>query len=347
MTNQRKFGVGIVGLGAGAPPHAKSLQDLSDIIDVRGVYARERPNREAFSEKYGFPACESYQALLDDEKLDAIILLTPPNARKELVERAANAGKHIFMEKPVERTSEAAEYLVETCEKAGVKLGITFQFRFREASMATMNMLESGNVGPLASVVVNVPWWRSSDYYNEPGRGTFAQDGGGVLITQAIHSLDLMLSLTGPVREVAAISGTSKLHDIEVEDFVGAGVQFENGALGSIMATTTSYPGGQEYMVLNCAKATMTLKGSVLTVDWHDGRLEVIGAQESTGGGDNRMGFSHVWHRAQIAEFVEAVQAGRDPVSNGRTAMGVHYLIEALLESSKIGAHVTVKKGRP
>lgn len=346
MTMQRKFGVGIVGLGAGAPPHAKSLQDLGDIVDVRGVYARNQTTSEAFGKKYGFPVSESYQALLDDEKLDAIILLTPPNARKELVEQAANAGKHIFMEKPVERTCEAAEYLVETCEKAGVKLGITFQFRFREASMAAMKMLEGGSVGPLASVVVNVPWWRSSEYYNEPGRGTFAQDGGGVLITQAIHSLDLMLSLTGPAQEVAAIAGTSTLHNIEVEDFVGAGVLFENGALGSIMATTTTYPGSQEYMVLNCAKATMTLKGSVLTVDWHDGRLEVIGAQESTGGGDNRMAFPHEWHRAQISEFVQAVQAGRDPVSNGRTAMRVHYLIEALLHSSKVGARVAVKKRR-
>lgn len=347
MNAQRKFGVGVVGLGAGATPHAKSLQDLDDIIEVRGVYARNQNNREAFADKYGFPAADSYEALLADENLDAILLLTPPNARKELVEQAAKAGKHIFMEKPVERTSEAAEYLVETCEKAGVKLGITFQFRFREASLAAKDLLSSGALGPLASVILNVPWWRSTEYYNELGRGTFAQDGGGVLITQAIHSLDLMLSLTGPVREVQAIAGTSTLHDIEVEDFIGAGALFENGALGSIMATTSAYPGGQEYIVLNCAKATITLKGSVLTVDWHDGRSETIGSEAVTGGGDNRMAFPHEWHRAQIAEFVEAVQADRDPVSNGRTAIGVHYLIEALLHSSKIGARVAVKKGRP
>lgn len=344
MNTQRKFGVGVVGLGAGAAPHAKSLQDLANIIEVRGVYARNQTNREAFADKYGFPVADSYEALLADENLDAIILLTPPNARKELVEQAANAGKHIFMEKPVERTSAAAEHLVETCENAGVKLGITFQFRFREASIAAKELLESGAVGPLASVILNVPWWRSNEYYNEPGRGTFEQDGGGVLITQAIHSLDLMLSLTGPVREVQAMSGTSSLHDIEVEDFVGSGIRFENGALGSIMATTSAYPGGQEYIVLNCGKATMTLKGSVLTVDWQDGRSETIGSEAATGGGDNRMAFPHEWHRAQIVEFVEAVQAGRDPVSNGRTALNVHYLIEALLTSSRDGVLTRVEK---
>ncbi len=345
MNRKRKFGVGIVGLGAAVTPHAKSLNDLSDIIDVRGVYARNKTNRNAFANKYGFPAVDTYQALLNDDNLDAIILLTPPNARKELVGKAAEAGKHIFMEKPVERTSQAARELVEICENAGVKLGITFQFRFREASLAAKNLLSGGTLGSLASVILNVPWWRSREYYDEPGRGTFEQDGGGVLITQAIHSLDLMLSLTGPVREVQAMSGTSSLHNIEVEDFVGAGIRFENGAFGSIMATTTAYPGGQEYIIFNCANATMTLKGSVLTIDWHDGRHETIGTEAATGGGDNRMAFPHEWHRAQITEFVEAVAANRDPVSNGRTARDVHYLIEALLTSAQKGVLTRVEHG--
>lgn len=343
MGIERKFGIGIVGIGMAASPHVKSLKDLSDRIDVRGVYSRNKENREAFAVEHGFPSAESYEALLADEKLDAIILLTPPNARVALVEQAARAGKHIFMEKPVERSTKAAIHIVETCEKAGVKLGITFQFRFREASLAAKKMLGGGELGPLASVILNVPWWRSTEYYQEPGRGTFEQDGGGVLITQAIHSLDLLLSLTGPAREVQAISGTSVLHDIEVEDFVGAGVRFENGALGSIMATTTAYPGGQEYIVFNCAKATATLKGSVLTVDWHDGRTEDFGEEAATGSGDDRMAFPHEWHRAQISEFVDAVKAGRDPISNGRTALDVHHLIDALLSSAKNGVLTRVE----
>ena len=345
MSNKRKFGIGIVGIGMAATPHVKSLKDLSDIIEVRGVFSRNKENREAFAKEHNWPSSESYEAMLADENLDAIILLTPPNARVTLVEQAAAAGKHIFMEKPVERSTKAALHIVETCEKAGVKLGITFQHRFREGSLAAKKMISSGEMGPLASVFLSVPWWRSAEYYQEPGRGTFEQDGGGVLITQAVHSLDLLLSLTGPAKEVQAISGTSILHDIEVEDFVGAGVIYENGALGSIMATTTAFPGGQEYMVFNCTKATATLKGSILTVDWHDGRSETFGEEASTGSGDDRMAFPHDWHRTQIAEFVEAVQAGRDPVSNGRTALDVHHLIDALLTSAKEGVRTRVEHG--
>lgn len=345
MNMTRKFGIGIVGIGMAATPHIRSLKDLSDIIEVRSVYSRNAERRQAFASEHGFRAAESYEAMLADDALDAIILLTPPNARLELVEQAANAGKHIFMEKPVERTTKTATRIVEICEAANVRLGVTFQHRFREGSLKAKELLDSGELGPLATAILMVPWWRSSDYYLEPGRGTFEQDGGGVLITQAVHSLDLLISLIGQAKEVQAISGTSTLHDIEVEDFVSAGVKFRNGALGSIVATTTAYPGGQEYMVFNCANATAILKGSVLTVDWHDGRTESFGEEASTGGGDDRMAFPHDWHRSQIAEFVDAVQAGRDPVSNGRTGLEVHYLIDALLKSARDGRLTTVEGG--
>lgn len=336
------FGIGIVGAGTASAPHIKSLKDLSDTISVRGVYTRNKERRAAFAAEHGFPAAESYEALLADETVDAILLLTPPNARVELVEAAARAGKHVLMEKPIERSTATAETIVETCAQAGVKMGVIFQHRFREGALAARELIESGRLGDLASAYLVVPWWRSADYYAEPGRGTFAQDGGGVLITQAIHSLELMLSLAGQVAEVQAIAGTSALHDIEVEDFVGAGLRFANGALGALMATTGAYPGEEEYMVFNGTRGAAKLSGSVLTVSWHEGSTETFGAEATTGGGDDRMAFPHDWHRAQIAEFVAAVQAGRDPVSNGRTALRVHRLIDALLESSREGRKVTV-----
>lgn len=336
MSSQR-FGIGIVGLGAATMPHVKSLKELHETIEVRGVFSRNKARRDAFANEHGFPASDSYEAMLADDGLDAIILLTPPNQRMELVQMAAKAGKHILMEKPVERTTEAATQIVEICEKADVKLGIVFQHRFREGSIAAKNLLASGKLGRMATAYLMVPWWRSDDYYSEPGRGTFEQDGGGVLLTQAVHSLDLLLSLTGPAAEVQAMAGTSSLHDIEVEDFVGAGMRFNNGALGSLMATTTSFPGDQEYMVFNCANGSARLSGSVLTVSWQDGRTETFGEEASTGGGDDRMAFPHEWHRDQISEFIDAVRANRDPISNGHTGLEVHRLIDALLTSAKTG----------
>ena len=339
----KKFNIAIVGLGMAASPHIKSLNDLADIANVTGVYSRDAARRNAFGKLHNLPVAESYEALLADDALDAVIILTPPNARKDLVAQAAAAGKHIFMEKPVERSAAAALELVEICEAAKVKLGITFQFRFREAALKLKSLMQSGEMGALASVVLSVPWWRGAEYYQEPGRGTFAQDGGGVLLTQAIHSLDLMLSLTGCAAQVQAMAATSILHDIEVEDFVGAGVKFANGAIGSIMTTTTTYPGQTEYLTLNCINATATLRGSILTVDWHDGRSETFGKKAGTGGGDDRMAFPHEWHRAQIEDFIDAVQNDREPISNGRSAMLVHYLIDALLASARDGVLVKVK----
>jgi len=339
-----KFGVGIVGAGMASTPHILSLKDLSDVIKVRGVYTRTPERRETIAAEHGWQPVDSYDTLLADDGVDAVIILTPPNQRLELVEKAAKAGKHIFMEKPVERTTAAAKKIVAVCEEAGVRLGITFQHRFREGALKLRELMATDALGDLATAYLVVPWWRSAEYYDEPGRGTFAQDGGGVLITQAIHSLDLLLSLTGPAARVAAMSGTSALHDIEVEDFVGAGVKFANGALGSIMATTTAFPGELEYMVFNCTKASATLKGSVLTVNWHDGRTETFGEEASTGGGDDRMAFPHDWHRMQIADFVDAVRHDRDPVSNGQTALQVHALIDALLKSAADGKETKVEQ---
>jgi UDP-N-acetyl-2-amino-2-deoxyglucuronate dehydrogenase len=340
---QAMFGIGIVGAGMAAKPHALALAALKDRVDVRGVWRRDRTALKAFCADYGFPAADSYEALLADPQIDAVLILTPPNAREALVEAAAKAGKHVLMEKPVERSTEAATRIVDMCERAGVTLGIIFQHRFRAASKALTDKVRSGELGVLRAVHLVVPWWRPQQgYYDRPGRGTFAQDGGGVLITQAIHSLDLMLSLTGPARAVTALAATTGLHQMETEDFVAGGVEFSNGAIGGLMATTANFPGGPETLTLNFDRASATLAGGTLTLNWFDGRTETVGEQSSSGGGADPMAFPFDWHMAQIAEFVEAVQAGRQPLSTGRTALEVHRLIDALIRSSQEGRRVEV-----
>jgi predicted dehydrogenase len=337
------FGIGMVGAGMASKPHALALKALAGVVEVRGVFRRDAAKRVAFAAEYGFPAAESYEALLDDSKVDAILILTPPNAREELVAKAAKAGKHVLMEKPVERTTEAAERIVRLADEARIRLGIMFQHRFRAASQKFASLVAEGALGRLQAAQLTVPWWRPQSYYDQPGRGTLAQDGGGVLITQAIHSLDLLLSLAGPVAEVAALAATTGLHRMETEDFVGAGLRFANGASGALMATTAFYPGGAEAIVLACDRAVATLSGGVLKLDWLDGRSESFGEEKSaSGGGADPMAFPFDWHKAQIIEFVDAVRAGRDPASNGHTALGVHRLIDALMQSSREGRRVMV-----
>jgi len=339
---QKRLGLGVIGLGMASRPHARSLQDLKDRIDVRGVFARNPDRRAAFAAEYGFPAAASVEALLEDPALDAVLILTPPNARAELVAAFAGAGKHILMEKPVERTTAAAEALVDCCAQAGVTLGMVFQHRFRAGSLELKRLLEEGRLGAIAAVRLDVPWWRPQSYYDEPGRGTLARDGGGVLISQAIHSLDLMLSLTGPVTEVQAVAATTRLHRMETEDFVAAGLRFENGAVGALTATTAAYPGHPEALYLECDRAAVTLKSGTLTVDWRDRPPESFGEASATGGGADPMDFPHDWHRTLILDFVDAVEMGRDPAVRGRDGLAVHRLIDALLESSREGGAVRV-----
>ena len=339
----RIFGLGVVGAGMAAKPHALALNALRDRIAVRGVWRRNRAELDQFCAHYDFPAAESYEALLADPEVDAILVLTPPNAREGIVSAAAKAGKHVLMEKPVERTTAAAERIVASCDAAGVTLGIIFQHRFRAASMALAEKVRSGELGALYAVHLVVPWWRPQQgYYDKPGRGTFAQDGGGVLITQAIHSLDLMLSLTGPVKAVAALAATTGLHQMETEDFVAGGLEFANGAVGGLMATTANFPGSAESLTLNFDKASATLTGGNLTLNWHEGRTETVGEASSSGGGADPMAFPFDWHMAQIAEFADAVEAGRQPVSTGHTALAVHQLIDALIRSGKEGRRVVL-----
>jgi predicted dehydrogenase len=340
---QGRFGIGVIGAGMGAKPHALALQSLAKDIAVLGVYRRDAAQRAAFCSTYGFPEAESYEALLADPRLDAALVLTPPNAREAIVAAAAKAGKPVLLEKPVERTLAAAERIVALCDAAGVTLGVIFQHRFRRASRYLAEAVAENRYGRLEAVHLVVPWWRPQEgYYDQPGRGTFAQDGGGVLITQAIHSLDLMLSLCGEVSAVTAMAKTTRLHQMETEDFVSAGLEFANGAVGAVMATTASFPGGPESITLNFERANATLTAGNLTIRTMAGDTITEGEASEGGGGADPMAFPFDWHAAQIADFADAVRHGRQPVSTGHTALHVHRLIDAMMASAKAGKRVVV-----
>ena len=340
---QGRFGIGVIGAGMGAKPHALALQALADRVAVLGVWRRDSVQLKTFCDAYGFPAAQSYEALLADPRLDAVLVVTPPNAREAIIAAAAKAGKHVLMEKPVERSLAAAERIVATADDAGIKLGIVFQHRFRRASRLLAQAIAENRYGRLEAVHLMVPWWRPQQgYYDQPGRGTLVQDGGGVLITQAIHSLDLMLSLCGPVSAVTAMAKTTRLHQMETEDFVSAGLEFANGAVGAVMATTASFPGGPESLTLNFAHATATLTAGNVTVRTMSGETIIEGETSQGGGGADPMAFPFDWHAAQIADFADAVRQDRQPLSNGHTALVVHRLIDAMMASAREGKRVVL-----
>ncbi|MBL8384197.1 MAG: Gfo/Idh/MocA family oxidoreductase [Burkholderiales bacterium] len=329
----------------GATPHAQSLLDLADRVEVAWACTRSAERAASFAARFPFPVTRDVETVLADPTINCVLIATPPATHLELATRCAAAGKHVLLEKPLEVTLAKSETLVERCAAAGVRLGVVFQHRFRPGARRLAALVESGALGALAIANVQVPWWRPQSYYDVPGRGTRARDGGGVLITQAIHQLDLFLSLAGAVSQATAFAGTTALHRMETEDVVAGALRFANGALGAVMATTAAYPGFGERIELVGTRGTAVLADGLLEAQLHDGTVVRAGSQGGGGGGADPMAFSHDAHRAVLADFLDAVDAGTDPLASGRAALAVHRLIEALLASAARGMPVHLPAG--
>ena len=340
-----KHRVAIIGLGMAVTPHAKSLLDLKERVDVAYAFSPSEARRRDFKTRFDFPLGVDLDAILADKSVDAVLILTPPNTHRDLVKRAAAAKKHILLEKPLEITTPRALELIEACDAAGVTLGVVLQHRFRPAGAKLAEIVRSGALGDLVGCSTTIRLWRPQSYYDQPGRGTKARDGGGVLLTQGIHTLDLMLSLAGDVAEVHGYATTTRVHRMETEDLVCAAARFVNGAFGTIEATTAAFPGFPERIELIGTRGTAMLAGTELNVNFHDGTSVEIAPGKSAGGtGADPMAFPHDYHRGVLADFLDAIATGRAPRVSGREALRVHRLIDALLESGASGKTVRVER---
>lgn len=334
--------IGVVGAGLGSAPHFKSLLELADQVDVAWLHVRQPGRLTPSALPPGVKVTGRYEDLLEDPLLQAVLILTPPNTHLDLVQRAARAGKHVLLEKPLEVSLAGAEELVAVCEQHQVLLAVMLQHRLRESSLALAALIASGDLGELTGASCSMRWWRPQSYYDEPGRGTLARDGGGVLMTQAIHTLDLLLSLTGLPAQVTALARTSAVHRMECEDSVVAVLSFANGAIGSIDATTAAYPGFAERITLNFTRGSASLEAGEMQAELMDGRRLSAGARQATGTGANVMAFDHQPHRTVIADFLQAIRQGKPPAVSGRSALQVHRLIAALTDSAQSGRAVSL-----
>ena len=300
--------------------------------------------RAAFSARFPFPTVDSLGPILEDRSIDAVAVLTPPNTHRDIARALARAGKHILLEKPLEVSTDRAEELVAVCRDAGVTLGVVLQHRFKPAAERLAAIVRTGALGDIVNCSTSIRLWRPQSYYDEPGRGTRARDGGGVLLTQGIHTLDLMLSLAGPIVEASGYALTSPVHRIETEDLVCAAVRFASGAVGVIDATTAAYPGGPERIELIGTKGAASLAGTALAVHYHDGRREEMAADASPGGtGADPMAFPHDYHLGVWRDFLDAIERERPPRVCGAEALKVHRLIDALLAAGATGRTVALR----
>jgi UDP-N-acetyl-2-amino-2-deoxyglucuronate dehydrogenase len=333
--------VAVLGTGMASAPHFAGLAALAagptPEVEVAWVWGRDVVRLKAATTRVDWPADARVSTDLDevlaDASLHAVLVLTPPHTHLELAEHAARAGKHVLVEKPLEVNLARATALVAACEMHGVRLAVMLQHRRREASMALQQLVERGQLGRPISASAQVRWWRPQSYYDVPGRGTLARDGGGVLMTQAIHTLDLLLQYTGEPVQAHAFALTSPLHRMECEDTAVAILRFPGGAVATVEATTAAPPGYPECITLNGTLGTATLQAGVLVVVMADGRRIEVGEAQG-GGGADPMAFDHCAHQSLLHDFVRSIRDAREPAVSGRSALAVQRLIDTLMVSA-------------
>lgn len=328
-----RLGVAVIGTGPGSIPHFKSLRDLADRVEVRWVAARRGQSLASVTD---YPVTTDIAAAIADSAVGAILLLTPPSSHLAIARLAFAAGKHVLVEKPLEVSTDAARALVADGRAAGVRVGVVLQQRFREASVALRDLLAGVGLGDIQAASVQIPWWRPQAYYDEPGRGTVARDGGGVLLTQAIHALNFFQHLVGVRRVVAAQVRTTALHRMETEDYASALLETGNGAPASLIATTACFPGRPESIEIIGTLGTARLEGASLRVRFVDGTSRDHISTEGTGGGASIMDFPHDAHRAVLTDFITAIAEGRDPAVTGEDALATQELIDAILAAARL-----------
>jgi predicted dehydrogenase len=336
------IGIGIVGLGMATQPHMLAIRDLraAGVARLVGGFAPGDARRRAFAERWDAPVFGSLDALLSAPGLDLVLVLTPPGAHLPVARAAAAAGKHLLVEKPLERMAAEAGELVQAARDAGVRLGVVFQHRFRPAALRLKQAVAGGELGSLLSCSASIRWWRDAAYFAQPGRGMKARDGGGVLLTQAIHTLDLLLHIAGPLARVGALARTSGLRAIDTEDMAAAALCFANGAIGALDATTVAEPGYPERIEFAGTGGSASLVAERLELHVKGRPAEVVEGAMAGGGGADPMAFDHGPHRAMIAELCAAITEGRPPANDGASGLPVLHAIEAMLRSAESGAFV-------
>ncbi|CDZ28744.1 Gfo/Idh/MocA family protein [Neorhizobium galegae] len=331
-----KLKVAMIGLGMAAGHHARALLDLSDRIECVAAFSPTATRREAFAAEYPIPVTDDLDAIFADKAIEAVLILTPPSSHLELVQRCATAKKHILLEKPLDISFERSEAIVKAARDAGVLLAMVLQNRFRTAALKLDEIVKSERLGQLIEASVAIRNWRPQSYYDVEGRGTMARDGGGVLLTQGIHTIDLLLSFAGTPKDVSAFVRTSPIHSMETEDLVTATFAYENGAIGTLNATTCAYPGLPERIELLGTKGTAVFTGDTLTAAFMDGTGVIeAGEKSGSGAGANPMAFGHEMHRALIENFVDAVRNGAPLRVTGEDALKAHRFISEILAASR------------
>ncbi len=339
----KKLRFGVMGAGNIAPLHALAIQALPE-AELVAVATRNAERGQAFVEKYGGLWQPDYAELLQRPDVDVVAICTPHDLHAPLAIAAAQAGKHVLCEKPLARTTAECDAMIAACERAGVLLGVIFQSRYEPLALQLKRLIDEGALGRIVWNSANTIWYRTDDYYRSgPWRGTWAHEGGGVLINQAIHAIDLLLWLTGMPDRVTAQTRTLN-HAIEVEDGAIATLEYADHRLGLIQATTAAYPGYSERLEVYGTRGSAIYHKGEGRLEWHvlDPREDHVLTADISSGAANPMDISAAGHAAVFQDFAQALRVGRQPAIDGHAGRCSVAVVEAIYRAAQSGTTVSM-----
>lgn len=341
--DEKIYGIGIVGCGSISDLHADVIHRIKN---ARLIAASDTDKRKTadFSQKHGCDSYNDYNEMLKRDDIDIISICTPSLYHAELAIEAAHMGKHVIIEKPIDISLDKIDKVISECRKSDVKLCGILQRRFDESIVALKETITSGKLGKLYFGACQVKWFRSQEYYDVSGwRGTWKYDGGGALMNQSIHYIDLLQYLMGPVEEIYGRCATLGHERIETEDLAVATIKFKNGALGLIEGTTLAYPGIGGYLDIYGEKGSVRLRdGKIVFSGFKDGSgVAEEDTDEKCGSGSSKpMDISSDSHLKQYEDMLEAVRNDKEPFVNGEEAQKAVRIILGIYESSRTGLPV-------
>jgi predicted dehydrogenase len=344
------FGFGIIGCGMISNFHARAIDDVRGAKLV-ACYDAVPQAAQRLAEQTGCRAYTNLGRMLENPDVNVVTICTPSGAHMEPAVAAARAGKHVVVEKPLEITLKRCDKIINVCREQGVVLATIFPSRFHESTQLIKRAVDNGRFGRLAIADAYVKWFRTQEYYDSGAwRGTWKLDGGGALMNQAIHSVDLLAWLVGPVLSISAHTATVAHQRIAVEDVAIATLLFANGALGSLEATTAAYPGYLKRIELYGSEGSAVLEEEDIKVwDFHKHRTgdvaikkRMAGRTKTGGGAADPTAIGHHGHAAQFKNVLEAIKSGKPSLVDGLEGRKSVEIILGVYKSAEIGKAVSL-----
>ena len=342
------YGVGLVGCGVIAPTHAEAIKRL-DNAKLVAVCDLNEEAATACAAEHGAEAYTDLDEMLARDDLHVCNILTPSGLHAKLGVQCADAGKHVICTKPIDITLENIDRLIEAGERNNVKISATHQNRGYPIYEKIRDAIDEGRLGRLLYGNAFVPWFRSDEYYSKGWQGTKALDGGGALINQSIHYIDLLIWFMGKVERIFGFA-EALAHDIETEDIGSAVLKFEGGSHGIIQGTTCTYNGMPARIEIHGTKGNVVVVGDDLAL-WDvegDNYFEDATAGGKGGAADPKGGMQEnaiVSHVKQIGDVIASIEEGREPKINGQEARRSVEVILSIYKASETGEPVTIADG--